>query len=85
MHLFAANSKLSQQIRLAHTDIRIPDFQEERWGNVKDPKAKSRESAPSRQAISYVTALGKFLFSNYFFIKIIVIRHTNSTINFNVY
>ncbi|XP_014232198.1 cytochrome b-c1 complex subunit Rieske, mitochondrial isoform X2 [Trichogramma pretiosum] len=52
------NSKVSQQIRLAHTDIRIPDFDDYRRPSVKSPYAKSKESAPGRQSVSYITALG---------------------------
>ncbi len=49
------SSQITQQ-RLAHTDIRVPDFDYYRRDSVKNPSVKSRESAPSRQAISYLVA-----------------------------
>ncbi|OXU24582.1 hypothetical protein TSAR_008667 [Trichomalopsis sarcophagae] len=51
----AVSSQITQQ-RLAHTDIRVPDFSEYRKDEVKNASVRSRESAPSRQAVSYVVA-----------------------------
>ncbi|XP_046471093.1 cytochrome b-c1 complex subunit Rieske, mitochondrial isoform X1 [Neodiprion pinetum] len=43
-----------QQIRLGHTDIRVPDFSAYRRKDVQDPTTKSRESAESRLTFSYL-------------------------------
>ncbi|XP_058809007.1 LOW QUALITY PROTEIN: cytochrome b-c1 complex subunit Rieske, mitochondrial [Phymastichus coffea] len=49
------SSQVIQQ-RLAHTDIRVPDFNDYRRNEVQDPQTKSRDSAPSRQAMQYLIA-----------------------------
>lgn len=43
---------------MAHSDIQVPDFVNYRRDEVKDPYAKSRESAASRKSFSYVLAAG---------------------------
>lgn len=53
----SVNSQITQQ-RLAHTDIRVPDFSAYRKDELQDPTVKSRDSAPSRQTVSYVVAAG---------------------------
>ncbi|CAK9810375.1 Cytochrome b-c1 complex subunit Rieske, mitochondrial [Anthophora quadrimaculata] len=47
-------SFLAVQRRLAHTDIKWPDFSDYRQESVLDPKSKSRESAPGRKTFSYL-------------------------------
>ncbi|XP_072746723.1 cytochrome b-c1 complex subunit Rieske, mitochondrial isoform X2 [Anoplolepis gracilipes] len=46
------------QRRLAHTDIKWPDFSDYRRDEVKDPNVRSKESAASRKSVSYVVAAG---------------------------
>ncbi|KAM0724915.1 Cytochrome b-c1 complex subunit Rieske, mitochondrial [Formica fusca] len=46
------------QRRLAHTDIQWPDFTDYRRDEVKDPLVKSKESASSRKAVSYIIGAG---------------------------
>ncbi|XP_029659075.1 cytochrome b-c1 complex subunit Rieske, mitochondrial isoform X2 [Formica exsecta] len=46
------------QRRLAHTDIQWPDFTDYRRDEVKDPFVKSKESASSRKAVSYIIGAG---------------------------
>ncbi|CAG0897225.1 unnamed protein product [Darwinula stevensoni] len=45
----------SQQIRMAHTDIKVPDFSEYRHRSLRDNKASNRDSADSRRAFTYIT------------------------------
>ncbi|CAK9825374.1 Cytochrome b-c1 complex subunit Rieske, mitochondrial [Anthophora retusa] len=47
-------SFLAVQRRLAHTDVKWPDFSAYRQESVLDPKSKSRESAPARKTFSYL-------------------------------
>lgn len=56
--LFRLVSSHVTQKRMAHTDIRYPDFTEYRRDSVKSPNARSRDSAASRQAVSYLVAAG---------------------------
>ncbi|XP_029053505.1 cytochrome b-c1 complex subunit Rieske, mitochondrial isoform X2 [Osmia bicornis bicornis] len=53
-------SLLAVQRRMAHTDIKWPDFTDYRQDSTKDPTAKSKESAASRKTFTYVmtTAMG---------------------------
>ncbi|CAK9805303.1 Cytochrome b-c1 complex subunit Rieske, mitochondrial [Anthophora plagiata] len=51
-------SFLAVQRRLAHTDIKWPDFSDYRQESVLDPKSKSRKSAPARKTFSYVITAG---------------------------
>ncbi|XP_050454678.1 cytochrome b-c1 complex subunit Rieske, mitochondrial-like isoform X1 [Cataglyphis hispanica] len=53
----AVSTQIHQR-RLAHTDIQWPDFTDYRRDEVKDPHAKSKESASSRKSVSYVIAAG---------------------------
>jgi ubiquinol-cytochrome c reductase iron-sulfur subunit len=41
-------------VRYAHTDIRIPDFSDYRRAEVKDSKARNRDSAPARNSFTYM-------------------------------
>jgi len=41
-------------VRYAHTDIRVPDFSDYRRDAVKEPTARSRDSAPARQSFTYL-------------------------------
>ena len=60
LKLFCAVSSQIIQRRLAHSDIRVPDFDYYRRDSVKSPNANSRETAPSRQAVTYLVGAGKF-------------------------
>ncbi|XP_043464644.1 cytochrome b-c1 complex subunit Rieske, mitochondrial [Leptopilina heterotoma] len=51
-----AVSSQAQQIRLAHTDIQVPDFSNYRRDSVKDPTCNSHESLHKRQTFSYLFA-----------------------------
>jgi len=44
----------SSFVRYAHTDIRVPDFSDYRRSNVKDPTARSRETADNRNSFTYL-------------------------------
>ncbi|XP_047452144.1 cytochrome b-c1 complex subunit Rieske, mitochondrial [Mugil cephalus] len=41
-------------VRLAHTDIKVPDFSDYRRSEVQDPRHSSRESGDGRRAFSYM-------------------------------
>ncbi|XP_031713656.1 cytochrome b-c1 complex subunit Rieske, mitochondrial-like [Anarrhichthys ocellatus] len=41
-------------IRLAHTDIKIPDFTDYRRPEVTDPNKSSQESSEARRSFSYL-------------------------------
>ncbi|CAG2054334.1 unnamed protein product [Timema podura] len=56
---------VSTHVRLAHTDIQIPDFSEYRRKSVKDPTSRNRESADSRKAFSYLMAGGAAVVTAY--------------------
>ncbi|XP_066585736.1 cytochrome b-c1 complex subunit Rieske, mitochondrial-like [Prorops nasuta] len=43
-----------QQCRLAHTDIRVPNFDYYRIDSVKDPRARAKDSAEQRKSFNYV-------------------------------
>ncbi|XP_046737769.1 cytochrome b-c1 complex subunit Rieske, mitochondrial isoform X2 [Diprion similis] len=43
-----------QQIRLGHTDIRVPDFSAYRRKDVMDPTTRSRDSEDARKTFSYL-------------------------------
>lgn len=62
IYVIIASTQIHQR-RLAHTDIHWPDFTEYRKEEVKDPSAKSRDTASSRKSISYVVAAGKYISS----------------------
>lgn len=47
-------SLLAASSRMAHTDIQWPDFTEYRLDSVKDPTAKSKESADLRKTYTYL-------------------------------
>ncbi|XP_019878876.1 cytochrome b-c1 complex subunit Rieske, mitochondrial [Aethina tumida] len=49
---------VSTQIRLAHTDINVPDWSNYRRDAVKSPTAKSSESEQSRKNFTYLLAGG---------------------------
>ena len=42
------------QVRYAHTDITVPDFSDYRRNDVKSSTVNSKDSAPKRQAFSYL-------------------------------
>lgn len=44
------------QIRMAHTDIRVPDFSAYRKSATLDPAKKAEESEAARKTFAYVTA-----------------------------
>jgi len=44
-----------QQIRLAHTDIKIPDFTPYRKDATKDPKKKNEKTMDERRGFAYLT------------------------------
>lgn len=46
------------QVRFAHTDVRIPDFSGYRKDAVQDPQKKSGSSADSRKLFTYLTMAG---------------------------
>lgn len=52
------NSQVTQR-RLAHTDVRIPDFDFYRKESVKNAQSKSRQSAPGRQSVEYAVVAGE--------------------------
>nr|CAD7194221.1 unnamed protein product [Timema douglasi]CAD7395544.1 unnamed protein product [Timema poppensis] len=56
---------VSTHVRLAHTDVQIPDFSEYRRKSVKDPTSRNRESADSRKAFSYLMAGGAAVVTAY--------------------
>jgi len=41
-------------VRYAHTDIRVPDFSDYRRTEVKDPRARTRESGAGRNSFTYL-------------------------------
>lgn len=41
------------QLRYAHTDIKVPDYQKYRRASTKDPKSTASKSADDRRAFSY--------------------------------
>ncbi|KAI5737797.1 hypothetical protein M8J76_016926 [Diaphorina citri] len=49
---------VSNQVRFAHTDIKVPDFSHYRRDSVKDPGVNARETEEARKAFSYVVAAG---------------------------
>ncbi|XP_033229710.1 cytochrome b-c1 complex subunit Rieske, mitochondrial-like [Belonocnema kinseyi] len=51
-------SSQAQQIRLAHTDIQMPDFTNYRKEDVKSPTSDSKTSLHKRQTFSYLFAGG---------------------------
>ena len=53
-HLFSGTS----QIRLAHTDIKVPDFSAYRRDSTKPSTAKSSETADARRAFTYMMLAG---------------------------
>ena len=48
------------QIRLAHTDVQVPDFDYYRRKELKDHTVSSREGDAARKASSYMVLAGKF-------------------------
>uniref|UniRef100_A0A665V7Z3 Cytochrome b-c1 complex subunit Rieske, mitochondrial n=1 Tax=Echeneis naucrates TaxID=173247 RepID=A0A665V7Z3_ECHNA len=53
--ILTLNSNVPHEgIRLAHTDVKIPDFSDYRRNEVIDPKKSSQESSDSRRAFSYL-------------------------------
>ncbi|XP_067091500.1 cytochrome b-c1 complex subunit Rieske, mitochondrial-like [Osmerus mordax] len=54
----AACFNASGGVRLAHTDIKIPDFSDYRRPEVQDPKASSQESGDARRTFSYMMTAG---------------------------
>lgn len=51
----ATSSILSPaSVRYAHTDIRVPDFSDYRRSDVMDPRARTRDSGPSRNSFTYL-------------------------------
>lgn len=49
-----AGVKSTTFVRYAHTDIRVPDFSDYRRNNVKEPTARSRDTADSRKSFTYL-------------------------------
>ncbi|XP_014290321.1 cytochrome b-c1 complex subunit Rieske, mitochondrial [Halyomorpha halys] len=49
---------VSTQVRLAHTDLEVPDFSPYRRSSVSDPKNPSKDSDESRKAFSYLVVGG---------------------------
>lgn len=49
---------VTTQVRYAHTDIQVPDFSTYRRSDVQDPRTKSKESADSRTAFTYMLVGG---------------------------
>jgi len=47
---------VSSQVRGAHTDIQVPDFDSYRRSSTKDPAGRARDSAAGRQTFSYLLA-----------------------------
>uniref|UniRef100_T1J524 Cytochrome b-c1 complex subunit Rieske, mitochondrial n=1 Tax=Strigamia maritima TaxID=126957 RepID=T1J524_STRMM len=47
---------VTSQIRLAHTDIKVPDFTAYRKEASKDPRKPARETIDTRQTFSYLVA-----------------------------
>ena len=56
-YIFAA----AQNVRLAHSDIPMPDFTDYRRDGTKNPTASSEPSAASGRVFTYVLGGGKFL------------------------
>ncbi|XP_008299357.1 cytochrome b-c1 complex subunit Rieske, mitochondrial [Stegastes partitus] len=52
-------------IRLAHTDIKIPDFSEYRRPEVLDPNKSSQDSVDARRSFSYMMTAGTLVVSIY--------------------
>ncbi|MBO8666413.1 hypothetical protein INO76_15405, partial [Staphylococcus aureus] len=42
------------QIRLVHTDFKIPDYTDYRRNSVKDPSASNRDTYENRNAFTYM-------------------------------
>lgn len=59
--------------RLAHTDIRYPDFTDYRRDAVKSPSARSRDTAGGRQAVSYLVAAGNKSLKLLYLVDIVVL------------
>ncbi|XP_063228906.1 cytochrome b-c1 complex subunit Rieske, mitochondrial [Bacillus rossius redtenbacheri] len=53
------------QVRLAHTDVQVPDFSAYRRKQVADPGVRNSESADERRAFSYLIAGGGAIASAY--------------------
>lgn len=49
----------TQAVRLAHTDIRVPDFTEYRRDATKDPASRNRDNADARKNFTYLMAGSK--------------------------
>ncbi|KAL1457863.1 hypothetical protein WDU94_008051 [Cyamophila willieti] len=58
--LVAATSSFTgvNQVRFAHTDIKVPDFSHYRREGVSNPAASSKSSDEARKSISYLVAAG---------------------------
>uniref|UniRef100_A0A8D8SLZ3 Cytochrome b-c1 complex subunit Rieske, mitochondrial n=1 Tax=Cacopsylla melanoneura TaxID=428564 RepID=A0A8D8SLZ3_9HEMI len=56
----AATSSLTgvNQVRFAHTDVKVPDFSHYRRDGVTNPAASSKSSDEARKSISYLVAAG---------------------------
>lgn len=53
-----------QQVRLAHTDLQVPDFSYYRKDETQDPTVKAKDTREGRHVVSYAMAVGKCLFDN---------------------
>ncbi|KAG8036322.1 hypothetical protein G9C98_003645 [Cotesia typhae] len=60
----AVSTQISQH-RLAHTDIRVPSFDNYRKDISKDPTANTRRNAPEKENIAYAVAAGTGLATAY--------------------
>ncbi|XP_012273907.1 cytochrome b-c1 complex subunit Rieske, mitochondrial [Orussus abietinus] len=54
-----------QPVRLAHTDIQVPDFSAYRQNSVQDPTVRSRDSDDERKLVSYLVATGAGILAAY--------------------
>lgn len=50
----AASANGASGVRLAHTDIKVPDFSDYRRSDVQDPNKSAHDSGDSRKAFSYL-------------------------------
>lgn len=53
------------QIRLAHTDVRVPDFSAYRKSATLNPSKKSSDTEASRKTFTYTVATSGFILSSY--------------------
>ncbi|XP_075212230.1 Rieske iron-sulfur protein [Lycorma delicatula] len=56
---------VTTQVRLAHTDLTVPDFSNYRRSGTVDPKSKNKASAANRKSFTYIIIGGGTIASTY--------------------